>query len=117
MNCRLHIVSFSIMSASIILAFIMVTSITSTGFGSIGIAHGQTSPTAITPEEKAVMCNPSNPKLKVINMTESKICGIPVTIKASPGSSANSATTSKIATTTPSEINNTSQSIISTFIP
>jgi hypothetical protein len=30
---------------------------------------------------KAVMCDPGNPRLKVVNTTESKICGIPKTVK------------------------------------
>jgi hypothetical protein len=34
----------------------------------------------LTPEQKAVMCNPSNPKLKAVNMTESRIWGIPITV-------------------------------------
>src|SRR5919199_933808 len=39
------------------------------------------SDTIISPELKAKMCNPSNPSLKVVNTTESKICGIPKTVK------------------------------------
>jgi cell division protein FtsN len=30
-------------------------------------------------EEKKAFCNPSNPRLKFVNSTESKICGIPAT--------------------------------------
>ena len=45
-----------------------------------GIAHGQVNVTSLTPEQKAAICNPSNPKLKVVNTTESKICGLPVTV-------------------------------------
>jgi hypothetical protein len=30
---------------------------------------------------KAIMCDPSNPSLKVVNTTESRICGIPKTVK------------------------------------
>jgi hypothetical protein len=37
--------------------------------------------TTISPELKANMCNPSNPSLKVVNTTESHICGIPKTVK------------------------------------
>jgi hypothetical protein len=33
----------------------------------------------LTPQQKAEMCNPNNPKLKFVNSTESKICGIPPT--------------------------------------
>ncbi len=42
----------------------------------------------ISSELKAKMCEPSNPGLKVVNTTESKICGIPKTIKPSLLSSA-----------------------------
>ena len=35
----------------------------------------------ISPEIKAKMCDPSSPSLKVVNTTESKICGIPKTVK------------------------------------
>ncbi|MFL6409096.1 MAG: hypothetical protein ACJ71F_18790, partial [Nitrososphaeraceae archaeon] len=37
--------------------------------------------TTISPEIKARMCDPSNPSLKVVNTTESHICGIPKTVK------------------------------------
>src|SRR6187200_2073354 len=39
------------------------------------------SSTTISPELKAKMCDPSNPSLKVVNTTESTICGIPKTVK------------------------------------
>src|ERR687887_112559 len=39
--------------------------------------------TKISPELKAKMCNPGNPSLKVVNATESRICGIPKTVKPS----------------------------------
>jgi hypothetical protein len=35
----------------------------------------------IYPEQKAKMCNPNNPKLDFVNSTESKICGIPESVK------------------------------------
>ncbi|MFL6318780.1 MAG: hypothetical protein ACJ73C_18880, partial [Nitrososphaeraceae archaeon] len=35
----------------------------------------------ISSELKAKMCDPSNPSLKVVNTTESTICGIPKTVK------------------------------------
>jgi hypothetical protein len=37
--------------------------------------------TTISPEIKAKMCDPSNPDLKIINTTESRICGIAKTVK------------------------------------
>jgi peptidoglycan/xylan/chitin deacetylase (PgdA/CDA1 family) len=33
----------------------------------------------VTPQQKAVICDPNNPKLKFVNSTESRICGIPLT--------------------------------------
>src|ERR671930_1943853 len=39
------------------------------------------STTTISPGLKAKMCNPGNPSLRVVNTTESKICGIPKTVK------------------------------------
>jgi hypothetical protein len=37
--------------------------------------------TTISPELKAKMCDPSNPKLKFVNATESEVCGLPKSIK------------------------------------
>jgi hypothetical protein len=58
------------------------------------------STTTISPELKAKICDPSNPSLKVVNTTESHICGIPKTIKppslsASPPISTVSSSTQK----------------------
>jgi hypothetical protein len=61
----------------IILAAVIVGTLTE--FGSLGIAQGQGN---LTAEQKAAICNPSNPKLKFVNETESRICGIPKTIKS-----------------------------------
>jgi hypothetical protein len=44
-----------------------------------GIAQGQVNITSLTPQQKAAICDPSNPKLNHVNTTESKICGLPVT--------------------------------------
>jgi hypothetical protein len=68
----------TIIAASIVL----VVSITE--FGNFGLAQGQLSNrtpslSSLTPQQKAAMCNPNNPKLKFVNSTESKICGIPPT--------------------------------------
>ena len=63
------------------------TIVTLTEFGNFGIAQGQGNLT-LTPQQKAAMCNPSNPKLKFVNGTESRICGIPKTIKQSVNASA-----------------------------
>jgi hypothetical protein len=39
--------------------------------------------TAVSPGEKLQMCDPDNPKLKFVNTTESNVCGLPKSIKAS----------------------------------
>jgi hypothetical protein len=70
---------------------------------SANIAYGQqlsSSPTAsslstttISAKLKAEMCDPSNPRLKVVNTTESHICNIPKTIKNTTTTAAAIATT------------------------
>jgi hypothetical protein len=37
--------------------------------------------TTVSPALKSKMCDPNNPKLRFVNTTESKICGLPITIK------------------------------------
>jgi hypothetical protein len=103
----LRIVSISIISITIIVSANIVIALP--GFGGIGIAHGQVTP-SLTPEQKAAMCNPSNPKLKVVNMTESKICGLPVTVSKR-------ASTNTTANTTPLENDNTSGSTLPPGVP
>ncbi|MFL6411884.1 MAG: hypothetical protein ACJ71K_11675, partial [Nitrososphaeraceae archaeon] len=56
--------------------------------------------TTISPELKAKMCDPSNPTLKVVNTTESNICGIPKTVKP-PSLSAATPSTSAISSSLP----------------
>jgi hypothetical protein len=48
----------------------------------------------ISPDEKLQMCDPSNPKLKFVNTTESKICGLPKSIKVPEASPPPPTTTS-----------------------
>jgi trimeric autotransporter adhesin len=61
---------------------------------------------SISPELEAIMCDPSNPDLKVVNTTEAHICGIAKTVKpglpqTSPvASSPNPATTNLKSTAT-----------------
>jgi hypothetical protein len=55
-------------------------------------------------ELKAKMCDPSNPSLKVVNTTESNVCGIPKTVKPSlastpPTTALSSSTSSTIKPT------------------
>jgi hypothetical protein len=81
---NLQNISLGIMSITIIIAASIVLVVSITEFGNFGIAQGQlsnstSSSLSLTPQQKAAMCNPNNPKLKFVNSTESKICGIPPT--------------------------------------
>jgi hypothetical protein len=74
------------MSATMIIAASIVFVISIIEFGNVSVAYGQGSnstssslPSSLTPQQKAAICNPNNPKLKFVNFTESKICGIPRT--------------------------------------
>src|ERR687886_2368916 len=68
--------------------------------------------TTISPELKAKMCDPSNPSLKVVNTTESRICGIAKTVKPPPSTlSASQPTSSPLSSST------TAQQIITTTKP
>jgi hypothetical protein len=73
-------------------------------FGTFGNAQGQGNQTqgnvtvgnvTLTPQQKDAICNPNNPlsKLNPVNTTESKICGIPVTIKPSTSNATTSSGT------------------------
>ena len=84
-------ISLSVVAIIIILAATVV--ITLIQFGNLSIAQGQGN---LTAQQKAAICNPNNPKLKVVNTTESKLCGIPVTVKphlSNTTSAANNTTT------------------------
>jgi hypothetical protein len=77
--------SLSVLTMVIILT---ATIVTLTGFGIFGNnAQGQGNLTignlTLTPEQKDAICNPNNPlsNLNPVNTTESKICGIPKTVK------------------------------------
>jgi hypothetical protein len=80
----LKIVYLSSIAILTILAANVVGVVTLTQFGILGIAQGQVNSTlSLTPQQKAAICDPNNPssKLNPVNTTESKICGIPVTVK------------------------------------
>ena len=71
-----------------------------TEFGNMMVsAQAQVNATSLTPEQKDAICNPNNPasKLNPVNTTESRICGIPVTVKPHP-SNATAASSPNIAT-------------------
>ena len=82
-------------------------------------AGSSLSSTTISPELKAKMCDPSNPSLKVVNTTESTICGIPKTVKppslstAIPLTSAVSSTTQQTTKSTTVPVNNHSSRSLS----
>ena len=82
---NLQNISLGIMSITTIIAASIVSVLSITEFGNFGVAQGQlsnstsSSSLSLTPQQKAAMCNPNNPKLKFVNSTESKICGIPPT--------------------------------------
>ena len=98
-----------------------VTMVILTRFETIGTAQGQASRTLLTPEQKAAMCNPDNPKLKFVNGTESRICGIPKTIKPSAANSTlgnnNTSSSSSVNITTSGDNNVLLSSIAPSIIP
>jgi hypothetical protein len=70
--------------AMIILAISVIVASTLTQYGKIAAAQDQgndTTSTPLTPEQRAAMCDPNNPssKLKSVNTTESRVCGLPKT--------------------------------------
>jgi hypothetical protein len=82
--------STSIIVISTILA---ATIVTLTEFANFGNAQGQVNSTSeLTPEQKAAICDPSNPKLNFVNTTESRICAIPKTLTNTTSSTANTTT-------------------------
>jgi hypothetical protein len=74
--------SLSIIAIVIIFAG-SISIVALTDFGKFGTAQAQGNLTSLTPEQKAAICDPNNPlsKLNPVNTTESKICGIPKTVK------------------------------------
>jgi hypothetical protein len=77
---NLHIASISVIISTTIILGVGIVSIALTELGNFGIAQGQvsdsTSSSSLTPQQKAAICNPNNPKLNFVNSTESEICGI-----------------------------------------
>ena len=93
-NIFIDIISITtIIRASIVLVILI------TEFENVGGAQGQVSNStsssipSLSPQRKAAMCNPNNPRLKFVNYTESKRCGIPST------PTSNTATTLAVNTT------------------
>jgi hypothetical protein len=73
--------------------------------------------TKTSPELKAKICNPGNPSLKVVNATESRICGIPRTVK--PHTSAATPPTSSVSSSVPQQTTTTTKptSVASVSLP
>src|SRR5690349_14381237 len=67
---------------------------------SLSAADSSSSSSTISPQVKAIMCDPSNPSLKVVNTTEAHVCGIPKTVKPSLSSSSTPSTSAVSSTTT-----------------
>jgi cell division protein FtsN len=90
------IVMATILAVSVVVAL--------TVFGKFRTAQGQVNITSsLTPEQKDAICNPNNPlsKLNPVNTTESKICGIPVTVKPRISNMTSPNTTTGTETETP----------------
>ncbi|MFL6398064.1 MAG: hypothetical protein ACJ72J_00590 [Nitrososphaeraceae archaeon] len=98
----LRIPSISIISITIILAA-SILSVALTEFGNFRIAQGQGNniTSSLTPQQKAAICDPSNPKLNFVNTTESKICGIPQTPTNTTAANATTGTESPSVVPTP----------------
>ncbi|HJT47817.1 MAG TPA: hypothetical protein VJ729_06505 [Nitrososphaeraceae archaeon] len=94
----------SVISMSIVFA---ATIVTITGFWGFRVAHGQgsnstsSSLSSLTPQQKAAICGPSNPKLKFVNSTESKLCGIPKTVKSNMSNTTTSPSSAPSVVPTP----------------
>ncbi|HJT47989.1 MAG TPA: hypothetical protein VJ729_07375 [Nitrososphaeraceae archaeon] len=76
---NLENIPLGIMSTTIILAASIVLVISITEFENVNIVYGQgdNSTSSLTPQQKTAICDPND---KSVNTTESKICGIPVTV-------------------------------------
>jgi hypothetical protein len=90
----------SLLSILTISTFVASAVITLAEFGSIMVsAQAQVNASTLTPAQKDAICNPNNPasRLNPVNTTESRICGIPVTVKPHP-SNATAPSSPNIAT-------------------
>ncbi len=85
---NLQNISLGIMPMTTIIAANIVLAIIITELGNFGIANGQVNIPSLTPQQKAAVCDPND---KSVNATESKICGVPVTVE-SPSNSSNMTT-------------------------
>jgi hypothetical protein len=95
----------SAISISIVFA---ATIVTITGFWSFRVAYGQqsnntsSSVSSLTPQQKAAICSPNNPKLNFVNTTESRLCGIPKTVQSDMSNATTSPAAPSVVPTPPS---------------
>ena len=93
---------------AIIVILTASTVIILTDFGKFGVAQGQSNTTSpsLTPEQKAAICDPNNPssRLNPVNTTESRICGIPVTVKPHPSNATSAGTETPSGSLAPSVV-------------
>jgi hypothetical protein len=95
----------------IILILTASTVLTLTDFGKFSVAQGQSNTTSssslsLTPEQKAAICDPNNPssRLNPVNTTESRICGVPVTVKPHPSNVTSAGTETPSGSLAPSVV-------------
>jgi hypothetical protein len=96
---------------AIIVILTTSTVLTLTDFGKFDVAQGQSNTTSssslsLTPEQKAAICDPNNPssRLNPVNTTESRICGIPVTVKPHPSNMTSAGTETPSGSLAPSVV-------------
>jgi hypothetical protein len=95
---------------AIIVILIASTGLALTDFGKFAVAQGQSNTTSsslsLTPEQKAALCDPNNPssRLNPVNTTESRICGIPVTVKPHPSNTTSAGTETPSGSLAPSVV-------------
>ena len=95
---------------AIIVILTASTVLTLTDFWNFGVAQGQSNTTSssssLTPEQKAAICDPNNPssRLNPVNTTESRICGIPVTVKPHPSNATSAGTETPSGSLAPSVV-------------
>ena len=96
---------------TIIVILTASTVLTLTDFGKVGVAQGHSNTTSssslsLTPEQKAAICDPNNPssRLNPVNTTESRICGIPVTVKPHPSNVTSAGTETPSGSLAPSVV-------------
>jgi hypothetical protein len=96
------LLTFGIPLAAILASTAAVVFVYAQQLSSSSLPAGSSHSTAtISPELKAKMCDPSNPGLKVVNTTESQLCGIAKTVKP-PSFSATPPTSAVSSSSTPS---------------